>query len=122
MSTTMHIKWADPKKRWAWEVALAISYLHTHTSKVSRGAYSNGLIHRDLKTDNVLITDVFVAKVSDFGESRHLDRDFDMTIVGTSDFAAPEVLKGEKYDEKVDVCKSSWGRGWGEGGEANKMG
>ena len=62
---------------------------------------------RDLKTDNVLITIFSVAKVADFGESRQIKLDEHMTVVGTSDFIAPEITRGEKYDEKVDVYSFS---------------
>ena len=40
---------------------------------------------------------------TDFGESRRREFDGDMTTVGTADFCAPEMVSGEKYDEKVDV-------------------
>jgi serine/threonine protein kinase len=44
------------------------------------------------------------AKLTDFGTSRALsDEELTMTSVGTPLFCAPEVMKGENYDEKVDV-------------------
>ena len=45
---------------------------------------------------------MFTPKICDFGESRRLSNE-DMTTVGTADFAAPEMTRGDKYDEKVDV-------------------
>ena len=81
-----------------------MSFVHSHSYfSETELAYVGGIIHRDLKTDNVLITKMFSAKVCDFGESRRKAFDEDMTTVGTADFAAPEIVEGGKYDEKVDV-------------------
>jgi serine/threonine protein kinase len=60
------------------------------------------VMHRDLKTENVLVTDHLQCKVSDFGESRDIG-DATMTCVGTPYYIAPEVFRGEHYDESADV-------------------
>jgi len=60
------------------------------------------IVHRDLKCENVLVTEHMVCKISDFGESRDLS-DNTMTIVGTPFYIAPEVFRGENYDESADV-------------------
>ena len=60
-------------------------------------------MHRDLKPENCLITEYLVCKLSDFGESRAVDFDGDMTIVGSPYFMAPEVFRGEAYDESCDL-------------------
>ncbi len=71
--------------------ASAIQYLHTLH-----------VIHRDIKSLNVLITQEFVAKVTDFGTSRLLTRK--MTgLVGSPVWMAPEVLQAKQYSEKADV-------------------
>lgn len=61
------------------------------------------MIHRDLKSRNILLSGTHEAKLIDFGISRErLDRT--MTAgVGTSLWMAPEVMTGEKYDDKADV-------------------
>lgn len=53
------------------------------------------------------MTDLFTAKISDFGLSKALRQNDDtaaaMSSVGTPLYAAPEVMRGDKYDESVDV-------------------
>ncbi|EGZ23061.1 hypothetical protein PHYSODRAFT_324321 [Phytophthora sojae] len=78
----------------ALHVAHALTYLHSLDPPV---------IHRDLKSRNILLSGTHEAKLIDFGISRErLDRT--MTAgVGTSLWMAPEVMTGEKYDDKADV-------------------
>ncbi|KAG2520915.1 hypothetical protein JM16_006530, partial [Phytophthora kernoviae] len=78
----------------ALQVCHALTYLHSLKPPV---------IHRDLKSRNVLLNSDMVAKLSDFGISRErLDRT--MTAgVGTSLWMAPEVMLGERYDDKADM-------------------
>eukprot|EP01121_Diplochlamys_sp_Union-15-3_P011889 TRINITY_DN3489_c0_g1_i4.p1 TRINITY_DN3489_c0_g1~~TRINITY_DN3489_c0_g1_i4.p1 ORF type:complete len:488 (-),score=46.21 TRINITY_DN3489_c0_g1_i4:4-1467(-) len=74
---------------------------------ISRGMnylHSQGLIHRDLKSGNVLLDDYWRAVVCDFGTTRPLDLYRTMTPrKGTPLWMAPEVLKGGRYSEKADV-------------------
>uniref|UniRef100_H3G6F2 Protein kinase domain-containing protein n=1 Tax=Phytophthora ramorum TaxID=164328 RepID=H3G6F2_PHYRM len=72
----------------------ALTYLHSLATPV---------IHRDLKSRNILLNHAMAAKLTDFGISRErLDRT--MTAgVGTSVWMAPEVMLGEKYDVKADI-------------------
>ncbi|EGZ14020.1 hypothetical protein PHYSODRAFT_335699 [Phytophthora sojae] len=79
----------------ALDVAEALVYLHSFESPI---------IHRDLKPKNVLLSEKWEAKLTDFGISRELDEDQTMTAeIGTVSWIAPEVLKGEHYSEKADV-------------------
>ena len=75
-------------------------YLHT--------AFDQPLIHRDLKSPNVLFTASpsdrdCVAKITDFGLARDKADDDNMTGCGSVLWMAPEILLGEPYTEKVDV-------------------
>ncbi|OQS06898.1 kinase [Thraustotheca clavata] len=66
--------------------------------------HEQGILQRDLKTKNLLVSDHLVVKVSDFGLSRYKDKMYgDYTFVGTPFWAAPEVIRHDNYTEKADV-------------------
>ena len=77
--------------------------------QVARGlsfAHENGLVHRDVKPQNVLLDSDGRAKVTDFGIARSLDVDgmtITGTIMGTSNYIAPEQARGQPVDEQTDV-------------------
>ncbi|KAF1317287.1 Tkl/drk protein kinase, variant, partial [Globisporangium splendens] len=78
----------------ALHISHALTYLHSLQPIV---------LHRDLKSKNILLDSELNAKLTDFGVSRErIDRT--MTAgVGTSLWMAPEVMLGERYDDKADV-------------------
>jgi serine/threonine-protein kinase len=78
--------------------------------QVARGlsfAHQQGLVHRDVKPQNVLLNGDGQAKVTDFGIARSLDVKHGMTqtgtVLGTSDYIAPEQAQGQRVDEHTDV-------------------
>lgn len=78
----------------AFQVCQALTYMHSLPKPV---------IHRDLKSRNILLTRDMQAKLTDFGISRER-LDNTMTAgMGTMLWMAPEVMKGERYDEKADM-------------------
>jgi eukaryotic-like serine/threonine-protein kinase len=78
------------------EMARALSFAHQH-----------GLVHRDVKPQNVLLNGDGEAKVTDFGIARSLDVEQGMTqtgtVLGTSNYIAPEQASGQRITQQTDV-------------------
>ncbi|KAH1080950.1 hypothetical protein J1N35_020711 [Gossypium stocksii] len=85
----------------AIDVAHAITYLHMYTD--------HPIIHRDIKSSNILLTEKLRAKVTDFGFARlAADTDSGATHVstqvkGTAGYLDPEYLRTYQLTEKSDV-------------------
>mmetsp|Transcript_5401 Transcript_5401/g.20565 ORF Transcript_5401/g.20565 Transcript_5401/m.20565 type:complete len:523 (-) Transcript_5401:50-1618(-) len=80
------------KLKMAADAAAGMKYLH-----------DNNVIHRDLKTQNLLVNNSWQCKISDFGISTVKSRTMTMTCIGTPLYMAPEVLQNSRYSEKADV-------------------
>ncbi|RLN93185.1 hypothetical protein BBJ28_00003007 [Nothophytophthora sp. Chile5] len=96
-----HFSWAKQKLAVAQAVTSALTYMHALTPK---------LLHRDVKSRNVLLSTSLDAKLCDFGISRRKrsgeEDDTNLTATaaaGTLAWTAPELLLGEEYSEKVDI-------------------
>merc|ERR1719412_2076593 len=88
-------KAVPPKKlvEWTKQIASGVKYLHDHK-----------IIHRDLKSPNVLIGKNEILKISDFGTSRTWgEQSTCMSFAGTVAWMAPEVIRNEPCNEKVDI-------------------
>ncbi|XP_012069828.2 LOW QUALITY PROTEIN: phosphoenolpyruvate carboxylase kinase 1 [Jatropha curcas] len=63
-----------------------------------------GVVHRDIKLDNILLDSRKSVKLADFGSAEVvMDGETIAGVVGTPYYVAPEVLAGREYGEKVDV-------------------
>ncbi|XP_041806332.1 mitogen-activated protein kinase kinase kinase 20 isoform X1 [Chelmon rostratus] len=80
---------------WAVEIARGMHYLHSEAPiKV---------IHRDLKSRNVVLTAEKVLKICDFGASKFLTHTTHMSLVGTFPWMAPEVIQSLPVSETCDT-------------------
>jgi serine/threonine protein kinase len=70
-------------------------------------AHRKGVIHRDIKPDNILLTPGGDVRITDFGLARtmQLDKGFTQTgeTVGTPCYMAPEQINGKKVDGRADI-------------------
>jgi serine/threonine protein kinase len=76
-------------------IALGLAYLHSQQPAP--------ILHRDLKSSNVLIDEAWNAKLADFGLARIKQENATMTRCGRPAWTAPEVVKRERYTEQADV-------------------
>lgn len=91
----VELTWTDGKALYCLQICEAICYLHS---------LQPALIHRDIKSRNVLVDSAKGAKLTDFGESRERTFQHTMTAgVGTARWVAPEIILGEDYSELADI-------------------
>ncbi|KAJ7634220.1 MAP kinase [Mycena polygramma] len=86
----------DVTKSFTSQILAGLEYLH-----------SKGILHRDLKSDNILVEMSGVCKISDFGISKRTDdqNDAHTAMQGTVFWMAPEVINTQKkgYSFKIDI-------------------
>ncbi|MEO8585462.1 MAG: protein kinase [Acidobacteriota bacterium] len=70
-------------------------------------AHERGVLHRDVKPANILLSPTLSAKVTDFGIGKLLTGDTELTstgqMVGSPAYMSPEQIKGEKLDARTDI-------------------
>jgi tetratricopeptide (TPR) repeat protein len=87
---------------------LDVARLLQRVGEAVQAAHDCGLIHRDLKPDNVLVLPSGAPKVIDFGLARHVDRERltqSGILMGTLPYMAPEQVRGQAAyaDARTDV-------------------
>ncbi|KAK8809974.1 hypothetical protein WA538_003526 [Blastocystis sp. DL] len=86
-------KFTERKAAWyVARIAKGIQYMH-----------ENQVIHRDIKTENILIGEELEPKISDFGWAVHVGDEMRNTVCGTPDYIPPEIAKGSEYDYRADL-------------------
>eukprot|EP01006_Ploeotia_vitrea_P054087 TRINITY_DN67848_c7_g3_i1.p1 TRINITY_DN67848_c7_g3~~TRINITY_DN67848_c7_g3_i1.p1 ORF type:complete len:502 (-),score=3.39 TRINITY_DN67848_c7_g3_i1:477-1982(-) len=95
LHTSQPLPW-KLRMRWSRDIARGMNYLHTLSPPV---------VHRDLKSLNILVNDYYMIKLCDFGMSRTKQH----TVIQTKEkggsplWMAPECLRGDAFTEKSDV-------------------
>lgn len=87
------IGWAE-RISIAKQAARGMLYLHS---------FNPPIIHRDLKSLNILVDRGFITKIGDLGLAKLRDDSKTMTMCGTPLWSSPEVLRHARYTEKADV-------------------
>jgi tetratricopeptide (TPR) repeat protein len=92
-------KEADCFPELAYQIAHALAYIHRHQ-----------LIHFDIKPSNIMVTNAIwgddtipLVKIIDFGFASSTIASLEQPIRGTLDYIAPELLRGDPYDERIDL-------------------
>ena len=88
---------AHPQVRqYAWPIASALHHMH-----------SLGILHRDVKLENVMLTADHRVKLVDFGLCKAIGGGTTATLCGTPQYHPPEIRRGEPYSYPFDA----WGLG-----------
>jgi len=84
---------------------LQIAYICRQTLLGLEYIHSLNRIHRDIKSDNILLNSNGAIKIADFGYAAQLNSEKlkRTTIVGTPYWMAPELIRGQEYNFKVDI-------------------
>lgn len=94
---------AIPKK------GLPIEQVIDYSKQICRGllyAHKNGIVHRDIKPQNIIIDKTNSCKITDFGIAQIFrEKSITMTgiAVGTPEYMSPEQASGKKLDHKTDI-------------------
>ena len=80
--------------RWFTQTMMALKHVHDHK-----------ILHRDVTTKNIFLTEDGNVKLGDFGISKMLSTQthFASTVIGTPNYLSPEIWDGREYDAKSDI-------------------
>ena len=88
----------------AWNVALNLSM---QILTALECAHKNGIVHRDIKPQNMIVTEDGVLKVTDFGIARAVNNNetkkIDSDVIGSVHYISPEQAKGIMIDARCDL-------------------
>ena len=74
-----------------------------HIASGMRKLHARHMIHRDIRPDNILVNENYVAKIGDMGIARVMqEANNQLTVIGCAPYMPPEFITG-KYDQSLDV-------------------
>jgi serine/threonine-protein kinase len=92
------------RKALPWQEALRFV---RDAARALEAAHRVGIVHRDIKPDNILVSADGAVKVADFGLARTVDSNLTLSttgqIMGTPDYMSPEQAQGLKTDGRSDI-------------------
>eukprot|EP01126_Amoeba_proteus_P061881 TRINITY_DN834_c0_g2_i13.p1 TRINITY_DN834_c0_g2~~TRINITY_DN834_c0_g2_i13.p1 ORF type:complete len:470 (-),score=80.59 TRINITY_DN834_c0_g2_i13:155-1564(-) len=82
-----------------------IAHVCLQTLRALSDIHRSHRIHRDIKSDNILLNSKGEVKIADFGYAAQLTQEQQKrrTVVGTPYWMAPELIRGQDYSFKVDI-------------------
>jgi len=114
------------RRRGAWPAAEAAA-LGATLAEALAAAHAQGVVHRDVKPNNVMIARDGSVRLLDFGLARGAGIDLatlTRTILGTPGYMSPEQFDAHGVDERSDLCASrarpSWRRSCGGRGRVSR--
>jgi eukaryotic-like serine/threonine-protein kinase len=93
------------RRRGPLEITEAIAYA-IEIARALGAAHEHHIVHRDVKPQNVLLTEEGTAKITDFGIARSLTEQgltLDGRVLGTTDYVSPEQALGHKVTGQSDI-------------------
>lgn len=93
-----------PARDYRDRIREALLYM-SHICDALHVTHSKGIIHRDIKPDNILISSDKIAKITDFGIVHIEEATFTPTgaVIGTPRYMAPEQVQGARLDGRADL-------------------
>ena len=89
------------KRLFTWQETIRIGM---HLCLALSECHGNRIIHRDIKPANIFVDEGDVYKLGDFGVSKVLRHSLtENAPIGTFSYAAPEQVKGDNYDHRIDI-------------------
>lgn len=88
---------------------IELKYIMKQLVEAVRYCHEHGIVHRDIKLENILIDSNYKIKLTDFGLCgiKTTPSDIFSQSLGTVRYTAPEMLEGNGYNESIDI----WGIG-----------